>query len=342
MLVVSSVHSTFSALVKQTGNASRLMTCFISELESFRKYGPPKIAGPIMTMEDHDFAMAHNRVELHNTGEVPNDDTAEVTVTVADISGDDTLEETEIANEAAKVDEYDVIAVPNDEDEKLTGMETLILTFVSLMTVIMARFSFAKIVAVMAAIMFAGLCWSCANVGITDRAGTDTMVTVSGENVFRALVHCYANATIEATDVKHSGAETCYRLSVLPGQWYCGMMMLPVSVHQLNMTEEDRSNNITYNIGHVSSVTVTCQCCCSAQCSVSTLSVPGACLSCVMLPPDLIYTKKLVTDEDNVIKDTLAVSDTVHEDMFETSTNLATVTHSYLTSSLCVQHANRL
>ena len=57
-------HETFSNLIGQCGDASRLMTLFISSLENFRKMGAPKLDSPMMSIEDFDFAAKMNCVEV--------------------------------------------------------------------------------------------------------------------------------------------------------------------------------------------------------------------------------------------------------------------------------------
>ena len=57
-------HKSFSFLAQHCGDTSRLVSCFVTGLENFRRYGPPKIDGPIMTMEDYDLAMMFNKAEV--------------------------------------------------------------------------------------------------------------------------------------------------------------------------------------------------------------------------------------------------------------------------------------
>ena len=65
-------HASFSALVKQCGDTSRLMSSFVSGLEAFRQYGAPKIAGPVMSVEDYDLANFATEAEMVDiTGDQP-------------------------------------------------------------------------------------------------------------------------------------------------------------------------------------------------------------------------------------------------------------------------------
>ena len=59
-------HSSFGNLARQVGGTAGLMKVFISSIESFRKYGPPKIEGPLMSMEDEDRAKMLNKEEAED------------------------------------------------------------------------------------------------------------------------------------------------------------------------------------------------------------------------------------------------------------------------------------
>ena len=81
--VIGGPHESFRAMMHQCGDNATLMSCFIASLEKFRKYGPPSIAGPIMTQEDLDFAASFNHAEVHG---IVGDDNHDAEESVADSS----------------------------------------------------------------------------------------------------------------------------------------------------------------------------------------------------------------------------------------------------------------
>ena len=63
-------HGSFSAFLEQCGDMAKMVACFINGLEKFRKLGAPSLPSPIMSIEDHDFALECNKTELNDiTGE---------------------------------------------------------------------------------------------------------------------------------------------------------------------------------------------------------------------------------------------------------------------------------
>lgn len=145
---VGGPHRTFSALLGQCGDMSRLMATFIAGIETYRKVGAPKIAGPIMTLEDYDHAESYNRAEIESiTGNVPDDhpeDMINVNDDVEDVStvstagftmqcsscGSDVEEDVIDLLDAVKDDIGDdkvrAIAAYSDSDDKLSDLKTLI------------------------------------------------------------------------------------------------------------------------------------------------------------------------------------------------------------------------
>ena len=65
-------HKSFASLVDKCGDTVRLLACFVEGLEDFKKFGPPKIEGPMMTLQDLEFAEEMNKAELEEiVGHLP-------------------------------------------------------------------------------------------------------------------------------------------------------------------------------------------------------------------------------------------------------------------------------
>ena len=63
--VIGGPHSSFRALLQGfNGDHASVYSVFLSSLQRWRKYGPPRITGPIMTQEDIELAGISNKAEL--------------------------------------------------------------------------------------------------------------------------------------------------------------------------------------------------------------------------------------------------------------------------------------
>ena len=88
-------HSSFGILARQAGGTAGLMKVFISSIEGFRKYGPPKIEGPLMSIEDEDRARRMNKEQM------------------GDILGDEVFDHDEAVDDMKKADNVEVPDMPD-------------------------------------------------------------------------------------------------------------------------------------------------------------------------------------------------------------------------------------
>ena len=57
-------HKSFASLAHKCGDTVRLLACFVEGLQDFKKFGPPKIKGPLMSLSEIEFAEEMSRVEV--------------------------------------------------------------------------------------------------------------------------------------------------------------------------------------------------------------------------------------------------------------------------------------